>query len=344
LFQDITIEELLQLRESKQLQLVDVRSPSEFEDATIPGSTNIPLFNDAERAEIGTIYKQVSIQAAKDRGLEIVSAKLPAFIKSFEQIQGQKAVFCWRGGMRSKTTATVLSLMGIRAYRLTGGFRAYRKWVVETLEQMSLQQHAFVINGRTGSGKTAILQKLKEQGFPVIDLEGMAGHRGSIFGGIGLKPHNQKTFEAHLVTELIKLRDKPFFLVEGESKRIGKAVLPAFLMEKKETGTQLMLQIPLEERVRNILEDYRPWEHQEEVLVAFSRIRNRIHTPIAKEIELALEQERYEEAVRHLLEYYYDPRYEFAISQYAQDQVDIQTRNLEEAVERVKQYVVQFHR
>lgn len=342
MFQDITIEELLQLRENKQLQLIDVRSPSEFEDATIPGSTNIPLFNDAERAEIGTIYKQVSIQAAKDRGLEFVSAKLPAFIKSFERIQGQKAVFCWRGGMRSKTTATVLSLMGIRAYRLTGGFRAYRKWVVEALEQMSLRQHAFVINGRTGSGKTAILQKLKEQGFPVIDLEGMAGHRGSIFGGIGLKPHNQKTFEALLVTELIKLRDKPFFLVEGESKRIGKAVLPAFLMDKKETGTQLMLQIPLEERVRNILEDYRPWEHREEVLVAFSRIRNRIHTPIAKEIELALEQERYQEAVRLLLESYYDPRYEFAISQYAQDQVDIQARNLEEAVERVKQYVVQF--
>lgn len=344
MFQDITIEELLKLHENKQLILIDVRSPSEFEDATIPGSLNIPLFDDAERAEIGTIYKQVSMQAAKDRGLEIVSAKLPAFIKSFERLQGQKAVFCWRGGMRSKTTATVLSLMGIRAYRLTGGFRAYRKWVVGKLEQMSLQQHAYVINGRTGSGKTAILQKLKEEGLPVIDLEAMAGHRGSIFGGIGRKGHNQKTFEALLVTELLKLGDRPFFLVEGESKRIGKAVLPAFLMEKKETGTQLLIQIPLEERVRNILTDYRPWEHREEVLAAFSRIRSRIHTPIAKHIELALEQERYEEAVQLLLEYYYDPRYEFAISQYAHAQVDIQARNLEEALERVKQHVMQLQR
>jgi tRNA 2-selenouridine synthase len=126
LFQDISIEELLELQHKKELVLIDVRSPSEYSDATIPGSLNIPLFNDTERAEIGTLYKQVSVQAAKEKGLEIVSAKLPAFIKTFEQTAGQKTVFCWRGGMRSKTTATVLSLMGIRVYRISGGIRAYR--------------------------------------------------------------------------------------------------------------------------------------------------------------------------------------------------------------------------
>ena len=118
MFQDIEVEELLALREQKDITIIDVRSDSEYADSTIPGSLNIPLFDDAERAEVGTIYKQVSVQAAKDKGLELVSAKLPAFIKSFEQIRGPKAVFCWRGGMRSRTTATVLSLMGIRVYRL----------------------------------------------------------------------------------------------------------------------------------------------------------------------------------------------------------------------------------
>jgi tRNA 2-selenouridine synthase len=211
LFQDITIEELLALKDKKELVMIDVRSPSEFQDATIPGSINIPFFDDNERAEIGTIYKQVSVQAAKDRGLEIISAKLPTFVKTFEGIKEQKAVFCWRGGMRSHTSATVLSLMGIRTYRLTGGFRSYRRWVVDTLEKMDFKPRVCVISGNTGAGKTAILRRLQEDGYPVLDLEALAGHRGSIFGHVGLRANNQKTFEAHLVTNLLLLKDLPIF-------------------------------------------------------------------------------------------------------------------------------------
>lgn len=339
MFQDITVEELLRLQESKELAIVDVRSPSEFADGTIPGCRNVPIFDDAERAEIGTIYKQVSAQAAKDRGLEIVSAKLPSFVKTFEQIPGQKAVFCWRGGMRSKTTATVLSLMGIRAYRLTGGFRAYRKWVVETLEHFDFKPPAYVVNGNTGSGKTEILRRLRAEGYPVLDLEALAGHRGSIFGHIGLPGHNQKTFESHLAAELIKLNDAPYVLMEGESKRIGKAVMPDFLVKKKEAGTQLFIEMPVPERVRNIIADYRPVEHQEEVLQAFRHIKDRIHTPVAKEIEDHLQQQQYEPAVRLLLDYYYDPRYEHAIGRYEQERVTIRARHVVEAVSAIKKYL-----
>jgi tRNA 2-selenouridine synthase len=248
LFQDITIDELLALRDKKELVMIDVRSPSEFQDSTIPGSINIPFFDDNERAEIGTIYKQVSVQAAKDRGLEIISTKLPAFVKTFEQIKEQKAVFCWRGGMRSKTTATVLSLMGIRIHRLTGGFRTYRKWVVDTLEKMDFKPQLCVISGNTGAGKTAILRRLQEDGYPVLDLEALAGHRGSIFGHVGLRSNNQKTFDALLVTNLLKLKDSPYLLMEGESKRIGKAVIPEFIVSKKESGTQLFIEMPILER------------------------------------------------------------------------------------------------
>lgn len=151
MFQDIPINELLALKSQGELTVIDVRSPSEYKEATIPGSMNIPFFNDEERAEVGTLYKQVSPQAAKERGLEIVSAKLPAFVKEFSKIEGKKAVFCWRGGMRSKTSATVLSLMGIKALRLEGGYRSYRHWVVEQLESMELKQEAYVLNGNTGS-------------------------------------------------------------------------------------------------------------------------------------------------------------------------------------------------
>lgn len=340
MFQDITLEELRELQHKKELVLIDVRSPSEFNESTIPGSLNIPFFNDEERAEIGTLYKQKSVHAAKDRGLEIISAKLPVFIREFGQIPGNKAVFCWRGGMRSRTTATLLSLMDIHAYRLVDGYRAYRKWVIESLESFKLQSKSYVINGNTGTGKTALLLKLKEKGYPVLDLEAMAGHRGSIFGEIGLKANNQKTFDALLLEELILLQDRPYVLFEAESKRIGKAVLPDFLTHQKESGKQILIELPIEARVRQILEDYRPWEHQEECIQAFKKIKSRIHTPVAAEIEACLKSERYEIAIELLLEHYYDPRYAFSVNQYDADQrITFRARTHDEAVTAVQDYL-----
>lgn len=337
MFQDITIDELLALHDKKELVLIDVRSPSEYKDATIPGSLNIPLFNDEERAEIGTIYKQVSFQAAKERGLEIVSAKLPAFVKEFDQIDGQKAVFCWRGGMRSGTTATVLDLMGIQVYRLQGGIRAYRKWVVETLDHLELKQETYVLNGYTGSGKTTILRRLRKDGYPILDLEGMANHRGSIFGQIGLEPHNQKTFESLLVQEALHLQQAPYMLVEAESKRVGKVMIPDCIFERKEQGIQLFIDMPVEERVRHILEDYCPWEHQEECIEAFQKIKRRIHTPVAAKINNDLQSGNFDSAVQLLLEHYYDPLYEHTAKHYPEERrLTIKVQNVDEAVEAIR--------
>ncbi|WP_274653227.1 tRNA 2-selenouridine(34) synthase MnmH [Paenibacillus humicola] len=336
MFQDITIEELRELRAKNEITMIDVRSPSEFEDSTVPGSLNIPFFDDRERAEIGTLYKQTSVEAAKERGLEIASAKLPAFVKQFGQIKGRKAVFCWRGGMRSKTTATVLSLMGIHVYRLAGGFRAYRKWVVETLETFELNPPAYVIHGHTGTGKTEVLRRLKEEGYPVLDLEALAGHRGSIFGHVGLKANNQKTFDSLLLEELHALQHAPYILFEAESKRIGKVVMPEFLVRKKEAGTAIRLELPVDERVRQIMADYRPYEHPEAYLEAFRQIKSRIHTPIAAEIESCLEKERFEPAIRMLLEHYYDPRYSHTAEQYeGAAQIELKAATVEEAVQGV---------
>jgi tRNA 2-selenouridine synthase len=339
LFQDITLDELIELKQKKELITIDVRSPSEFKDASIPGSVNIPLFNDEERAEIGTLYKQVNVQAAMDRGLEIVSAKLPAFIRTFREIKEQKAVFCWRGGMRSKTSATVLSLMGIRVYRLIGGVRAYRKWVVDAIGHMELPEKAYVLNGNTGSGKTDILRRLKEQGYPVLDLEGMANHRGSIFGEIGLEANNQKTFESLLVQDVQKYKDSPYMLLEAESKRVGKVVLPEIINHYKERGTQLVIDLPMAERVKCIIQEYQPDEHKEECLQAFAGIKKRIHTPIAQEIEAHLNADRFEEAVQLLLEHYYDPRYKHATHQYSPDQILIKAQTIDEAVDEIANFL-----
>lgn len=337
MFQDLTIDQLSKLRQKKELVTIDVRSPSEFEDATIPGSLNIPLFDDDEREEIGTLYKQVSSQAAKERGLEIVSAKLPSFIKQFSQIPGKKAVFCWRGGMRSKTTATVLSLMDIHVYRLEGGYRAFRQGVIEALGELIVPP-AIVLHGNTGSGKTAILRTLKERGYPVLDLEAMAGHRGSVFGNIGLTSHNQKKFDALLIDELICNEQSPFILFEAESKRIGKVVLPEILIQKKDHGHQIWLELPLETRVQNIIKDYRPSEHEEECFKSFHKIKSRIHTPIAAEIEQCLKEGKYNRAVELLLVYYYDQRYAYTSSSYHSDnKTVVNAQSVEEAVEIVEE-------
>ncbi|WP_018665257.1 tRNA 2-selenouridine(34) synthase MnmH [Heyndrickxia acidiproducens] len=337
MFQDITIDKARKMMEDKPFTWIDVRSPSEYQNATIPGSLNIPLFNDDERAEVGTIYTQVDVHAAKERGLEIFSKKLPAFIRAFSEIEGEKAVFCWRGGMRSRTAATVLDLMGIHAYRLQGGYRAYRKWVVDQLENADFHPPAFILGGYTGTGKTYMLRKLQKEGYPVLDLEGMANHRGSIFGDIGLRAYNQKTFDALLVQKLLELGNPPYVLMEAESKRVGKIVLPEFLVRNKEQGVQIIIELPVEERVRNILDDYRPWEYESACLAAFGRIKERIHTPVAKKIEEDLKGGRFESAVRLLLEYYYDPRYDHSLSISEKARVKkIRATHTDEALQQLK--------
>lgn len=336
MFQDLTVAELLELRRKGEVTLIDVRSPSEFAESTIPGSINIPLFDDEERAEVGTLYKQESVDAAKNRGLEIVSRKLPDFIRTIGESEHQrKVVFCWRGGMRSKTSATVASLMGLRMFRLTGGFRAYRNWVVETLKSYSELPPCYVINGYTGTGKTELLDRLEERGYPVINLERMAQHRGSIFGHIGKAPNNQKSFDSLLVHHLIRWENAPYLIIEAESKRVGKVFLPEFLVKAKEKGTALFIEIPLEQRVANILKDYRPQEHKEDCIRSFEHIGKRIHTPIAAEIRNSLANDRFDEAARLLLLHYYDPRYQYATEQYEKERITVRASNVDQALEEI---------
>ncbi|WJY28214.1 tRNA 2-selenouridine(34) synthase MnmH [Sporosarcina trichiuri] len=336
MFRDISLKDLMELHASGAHTLIDVRSPKEYAESSIPGSLNIPVFNDEERAEVGTIYKQVGQAEAKKRGLEIFSAKLPQFIADFQAIGTPMTVFCWRGGMRSKTAATVLDLMGVHANRLIGGIRTYRQWVVEQLDLMDYRPELLVLNGYTGSGKTVILHKLADAGEAVVDLEGLAGHRGSIFGQIGLQAKNQKNFESLLLHELKRTAEEPLVFIEGESKRIGKVTMPTFLFEKKELSRHLIIRLPIEERVRLTLADYKPWEQPDEFLIAFEQIKRRIHVPVAKEIGTALHGGDYETATLLLLEHYYDPRYRHSTGKVDDDlKTIIEADTVEDAFEQV---------
>lgn len=188
-----------------------------------------------------------------------------------------------------------------------------------------------------------MLRKLADEGYPVLDLEEMAGHRGSIFGQTGLEANNQKTFEALFVEGILQWKDAPFVLVEAESKRIGKVVLPDFLVTAKEAGQQIILRMPIKQRVRHIIEEYKPDLHKEEYISAFRRIKSRIHTPIARQIEQDLLADRFEEAVELLLEYYYDPRYLHAEQNYALEPIVCKVEDIEDAIIRVKTIMDRFY-
>ncbi|MBM7868405.1 tRNA 2-selenouridine(34) synthase MnmH [Heliobacterium gestii] len=179
--------------------LIDVRSEGEYTEATIPGAVNLPLLSNEERVRVGTIYRHQGPADAREIGLEITGPKLPEMYRKAQTIAGKgpAVLFCWRGGMRSKTTSTVLNLMGMETYRLEGGYKAFRRYVNEYLEQRLSAWPFLMLHGNTGVGKTEILSALAARGAGVIDLEAIAENRGSVFGHIGYDAiPSQQTFGA----------------------------------------------------------------------------------------------------------------------------------------------------
>ncbi|MBP2241846.1 tRNA 2-selenouridine synthase [Cytobacillus eiseniae] len=312
---EITVGELLQLKNAIP---IDVRSPVEFKEFCIPGAVNIPLFTDEERAVIGTIYKQEGSDAAKWKAMEVVSPKLPTLLGEIKEISAngmQPIIYCWRGGMRSKAVATFISFSGLSIPRLVGGYRAYRQYILEQIPAM-LPEKAITLHGMTGVGKTDILKGLSDKGFPVIDLEALAGHRGSIFGTYGLfTGNNQKTFDALLFQSLMGMQESPYFLIEAESKRIGKVVIPEALLLKKQQGMNIQLQSSLQSRIERIYSDYvfpylqEEWFHNK-VIERLVYIKKRLKDyDLIFRLDEAVNQENYHLVIKILLEEYYDPRY-----------------------------------
>lgn len=319
----ITVEELVN---SKSYMPIDVRAPIEHQEASIPGSVNIPLFTNEERAEVGTIYKNSGDQAAKWRAMEIVSPKLPSLLKEIRLLEDsgvQPVIHCWRGGSRSKAVASFLEFSGIPSIRLSGGYRAYREYILEQIPLL-LPEKAVVLHGLTGTGKTDILKIIQKEGYPVLDLEQMANHRGSLFGTIGIGDgHNQKTFDALLFERLNEIKGSPYFIIEAESKRIGRAVQPELMMERKVDGIHFLVQSSVESRIERIHGEYvEPFKDQEwfrdEVLEKIRKIEKRVKNPalVAQLEEEAALGRDYRAVISILFEHYYDPRYSHTLKDY----------------------------
>ncbi|WP_226642044.1 tRNA 2-selenouridine(34) synthase MnmH [Mesobacillus subterraneus] len=318
---DISVQELIN---SKEFIPVDVRAPIEHRDSAIPGSVNIPLFTDEEREEIGTIYKRSGEEVAKWRAMEIVSPKLPHLlgeIKDLKMTGAEPVIHCWRGGMRSRSVASFLEYAGIPALRLAGGYKAYREYILERIPQL-LPEKAIVLHGMTGTGKTDLLQALQEKGYPVVDLEKMANHRGSIFGMIGKgEAHNQKTFDALLFDRLNEIKGSTYFIIEAESKRIGRAAQPEEMLRKKLNGIHYLVKSSIPERVDRIYNEYvhpfigQAW-FEEEVAEKVTKLIRRINHEISPSLAIALEEKNYKNLIEILLVHYYDPRYNHALLEY----------------------------
>jgi tRNA 2-selenouridine synthase len=310
MIQEITVEGLVQL--SNPI-FIDVRSESEFAEATIPGAISVPIFSDVERAELGTVFKNISPLVAKDLGLSLAAPKLPEIVKHCRELseQGPLVFFCWRGGMRSKAVASILDLMGIRVYRLIGGYKAYRRSIVDFWDQVPFPYGVVVLRGNTGVGKTKLIEKLQLRGRPAIDLERLANNRGSVFGSVGLgAAPSQKSFEANLTEQIKAYGSINWIVVECESKRIGRVTLPNSLHQAMENGKQVLTYDSIENRVCRLVEEYTTsFNSGPELEAALNRLVKRLGHQRVTHLQDLLEGEDYAAFARILLEEYYDPLY-----------------------------------
>jgi tRNA 2-selenouridine synthase len=294
--------------------VIDTRSPSEYAEDHIPGAISAPVLDDDERATVGTLYKQTSSFEAKKAGAALVAKNLGTHVEKLfrdKPREWKPLVYCWRGGKRSAAMAHVLREIGWPAETLPGGYRTYRRWVVEQLSLLPSRFDFIVIHGPTGSGKSRKLAELAGEGRQVLDLEGLAAHRGSVLGNLPDRPQpTQKWFESQLLQALRELHPGTPVYVEGESRKIGQLQIPEALIERMRASPCLLLDTDIETRITLLLEEYRHFladrttlEAQLDCLVALHG-RERI----AEWKALAARGE-WREFVRRLLVEHYDPAY-----------------------------------
>jgi tRNA 2-selenouridine synthase len=240
--------------------VIDVRSPAEFADDHVPGAVNLPVLNDEERARVGTIYVQESRFLARRIGAALVARNIAAHLEgALADRSGAFAplVYCWRGGQRSNAMATVMGQVGWRVSVLAGGWRAYRRRVTAALYEAPPSHRFVLLDGPTGVAKTDILLRAAARGAQVVDLEGLAAHRGSLFGALPAQPQPpQKLFESRLLAALEGLSPKRPVLVEAESSKVGEINLPPMIWKAMRTAPRLQLSAPPAARAAWLLDAY----------------------------------------------------------------------------------------
>ena len=300
------------LTASESIPVVDVRSPAEFLQGHIPGAINIPLFNDLERIEIGTLYTQLGRDQAILRGLDIILPKTRKILQTLrDRTKGKNLrLYCWRGGLRSLNMAWLFETNGYRVSLLDGGYKAYRRFIRSRLDETA---RVVVLGGFTGSGKTEILIHLTQIGEQVIDLEKLASHKGSAFGGIGLpdQPTNEQ-FENNLYDSWQRLDKTRLIWLEDESRMIGKVTMPEQMVRKIKESPLIIMNVPKEIRVDRLVREYAGLDDQL-LSEAVMKIETRLGKPRAKGALVSIQEKDYATVADQVLTYY-DKAYSFSMS------------------------------
>ncbi|MEZ5082174.1 MAG: tRNA 2-selenouridine(34) synthase MnmH [Bacteroidales bacterium] len=291
------------LRNAASQPIIDVRSPLEYNQGHIPGAINIPIFSDDERKIVGTLYKNSGREAAVLSALDLVGPKLTTLVKEVKKVAVDKRVLvhCWRGGLRSKNMAWLFETSGLHSILLEGGYKAYRRYIREHLAEFN---NVVVLGGKTGSGKSDILQELKKRGQQVVDLEQIAHHKGSAFGHIGQEeqPTNEQ-FENNLYHDLAqKNKDKPIW-VEDESRGIGKIGIPEPFFHIIRTSPVVFLEVSLEIRVKRLVREYGRLE-PDKLISAIHRIAKKLGGLQVSRAISSIHENQLDLATEILLSYY----------------------------------------
>ena len=298
-------------------EIIDVRSPSEFAEDHVEGAVNLPVLDDAERAEVGTIYKQESSHRARRIGATLLARHAAEYLEGYlaeKPDDYSPLVYCWRGGMRSKGLATILAAVGWRTRLLTGGYKAFRNHLLESFEELLNRKPGFrfaILGGLTGSGKTRVLDRMSALGHQVVDLEGLANHRGSALGeSTETMQPSQKRFE-NLIWQRLRTFDveRPVIL-ESESSRIGKLQIPATLWKHMGKAPLIELEVPLTKRAEFLIDHYRHFVEDGELLCTKLDLLRHLHG--AEQLDAWKDQiarGAWHEFVESILAVHYDPAY-----------------------------------
>lgn len=298
---------------NSKLPIIDVRSEGEFTQGHIPGALNCPILNDKERHLVGICYKQKGQAKAIELGYELVEHKFDEkvqFVRNSVSIN-EVIVHCWRGGMRSKIFSELLEKNGFTVHRIDKGYKEFRGWV---LSQLTKDYSLIILGGNTGSGKTEILKNMADKGAHFIDLEGLANHKGSAYGGIemGTQP-TQEQFENNLVIELNKCQNAQIIWVEDESRHLGKVNIPMHFRALMRNAHMIELSLPKSNRKKRIIEQYAHL-NLPELISATKRLEKRLGN---LQMNLAIEHLNNKdfEAWVDILLGYYDKLYQYGKSQ-----------------------------
>ncbi len=315
---------------------IDVRTPKEYHEDHLLGAVNVPLLSNEERHEIGIIYKQQCREKAIEKGMELFPSKIPSIYHAVKDHEDKIiVVYCARGGMRSKIIASLLDSIGFKVLQAEGGYKSFRHYILDQLNNFKLKPRIICLYGLTCTGKTKLLEHLPNS----LNLEELAQHRGSLYGGVGLQPNFQKRFENLLLHRLRELNDSESIFVEGESRRIGRVEIPDFLFKAMKKGRNVLVKRNFERRVEEGVKEYfSSPEKIKQMKEITPQLREIINKKRKEEIISLIDAGKYHAAATIILKEYYDVLYENTLKK-VDFTFEIRNDDVEEGIKEIEEKI-----